>query len=347
MKRIDDVRTRNGFTLVELLVVIAIIGVLVSLLLPAIQQAREASRRSSCLNNIRQIALACAEYDGRMSRFPGLYDRVPQQGLDDEADELAHSPHWTWLVQLLPNLEKHQLFDAYYRGQPAAAFVSTFLCPSDDVKPRSGASNSYVANGGRASPARQQRVANGPFLNRLAEPNVAILDGHWRDGREHTLILSENLDALDYDIIGWNAYRTDGTLDTDGLDELEDFTWSPVFLWRSLPLDVHFVNGPQAGCGRETLDDIDCSPPSLPVGSDVRALRRTFEADHDWLLMINDRARPTSNHPDGVNVAYAGGRATFLAESIDYTVFRAKMTPNDLQSNSPTPNVILDDEAIQ
>src|SRR5437868_5977630 len=87
-------RVRNGFTLVELLVVIAIIGVLVALLLPAVQTARESSRRSQCANNIKQIGLAVANYESTHRAMPpGNY----------------HSVFGSWLVHILPYMEQGNL----------------------------------------------------------------------------------------------------------------------------------------------------------------------------------------------------------------------------------------------
>ena len=99
-------KQHGGFTLVELLVVIAIIGVLVGLLLPAVQAAREAARRMSCGNNIRQIAMGCINHESARKQFPGSVGQAsnsrdivtdPQPGL------AANSPiQVSWMTNLLP-----------------------------------------------------------------------------------------------------------------------------------------------------------------------------------------------------------------------------------------------------
>ena len=89
---------RNGFTLVELLVVIAIIGILVALLLPAVQAAREAARRMSCSNNMKQIALACHNYMDTHKEFPPPYDRSPDTNI---------------MAFILPFMEQQQIADIY------------------------------------------------------------------------------------------------------------------------------------------------------------------------------------------------------------------------------------------
>ncbi len=109
-------RARNlkGFTLVELLVVIAIIGVLVALLLPAVQAAREAARRNSCLNNIKQLALAIHNYaDRRQEEFPlastGYFKPDAVVGSVDDG--------YSWLFQILPELENGNLYDRVKNSQ--------------------------------------------------------------------------------------------------------------------------------------------------------------------------------------------------------------------------------------
>src|SRR5205823_12682404 len=93
---------RRAFTLVELLVVIAIIGTLVALLLPAVQHARESSRRSSCSNNIRNIALATLQYEARLRRMPGLFDPIQAERMASQSGY----PNTTWAEEMLPDLER-------------------------------------------------------------------------------------------------------------------------------------------------------------------------------------------------------------------------------------------------
>lgn len=93
---------QSAFTLVELLVVIAIIGLLISLLIPTIQSAREAARRSSCQNNIRQIALATTHFNDAQKHFPtGSFLGKQDIGVNGKA--------WSWLALILPYLEEDSL----------------------------------------------------------------------------------------------------------------------------------------------------------------------------------------------------------------------------------------------
>src|SRR5688572_15153133 len=92
-------KRRSAFTLVELLVVIAIIGVLVAILLPAIQAAREAARRTQCINNLKQIGLAILNYNSTKREFPtGGNEPWHDQGLDSQ----RWSKGYGWMVQVLP-----------------------------------------------------------------------------------------------------------------------------------------------------------------------------------------------------------------------------------------------------
>jgi prepilin-type N-terminal cleavage/methylation domain-containing protein len=102
------IQRHRGFTLVELLVVIAIIGVLVGLLLPAVQAAREAARRMSCANNIRQIAMACINHESARKQLPGS---VGRDIITDPQPNAPWSPgHVSWMTNVLPYIEQDSLF---------------------------------------------------------------------------------------------------------------------------------------------------------------------------------------------------------------------------------------------
>jgi prepilin-type N-terminal cleavage/methylation domain-containing protein len=177
-------RRRSGFTLIELLVVIAIIGILIALLLPAVQKVREAAARSQCTNNLKQIALGAHNYHDTYQRLMvGCYIPYAQDGFHDTQDiTLPFGPNWA--VYLLPYIEQGNLYNTVdlktYPGTalPAnlinyptyntswralrGATVKTYLCPSDpwnkipyedpsgvDCPPEVGwARGNYAATGG-------------------------------------------------------------------------------------------------------------------------------------------------------------------------------------------------------
>lgn len=132
-------RRRAGFTLIELLVVIAIIGVLVSLLLPAVQAAREQARRTTCMNNLKQVGLALGAYVALHETFPPGYVSVW-----DPIERLDRGPGWGWGAMLLPHLEQQPLYDKIRFDVPIndpshltvrTTLLSAFLCPSDTMPP--------------------------------------------------------------------------------------------------------------------------------------------------------------------------------------------------------------------
>ena len=131
-------RRPAAFTLVELLVVIAVIAILVLLMLPAINAAREAARRSTCKNNLRQLGLA-------FQNHLGAKNRLPPGWVSREAGEADGEPGWAWGVELLPFLEEQQLYESgFQRDLPVSdpanlaareTTLSIFMCPSDTRSP--------------------------------------------------------------------------------------------------------------------------------------------------------------------------------------------------------------------
>ncbi len=133
--------TRSGFTLVELLVVIAIIGILVALLLPAVQAAREAARRMQCVNNIKQLALACLNVESTEGAFPTAGGSVSEfEDADSQLGPQHGYEYASWMFQLLPFIEEQTLHDlrdnntagnnAFTDTALAETAVSAFNCPS-------------------------------------------------------------------------------------------------------------------------------------------------------------------------------------------------------------------------
>ena len=131
MKCPEPTRTpRRGFTLIEVLVVIAIIAVLIALLLPAVQAAREASRRLQCTNNLKQLALALNNYEHANGCYPAAFIDVPEYLLNS----------YSWIVAVLPHLEQQPLYNTFNFSINAWAppnttvwgfQVGTIQCPSD------------------------------------------------------------------------------------------------------------------------------------------------------------------------------------------------------------------------
>jgi prepilin-type N-terminal cleavage/methylation domain-containing protein len=195
-------RSRRAFTLVELLVVIAIIGILVALLLPAIQAAREAGRRSSCSNNLKQIGLAVHNY-------MDVIGEVPPGGCYVVG---ATGASWSAHARILPYLEQTNLqnlidFNLPYsaQGNVTKTRVPTYLCPSEIKKaPRAdGALThepvSYGFNFGTwfvYDPATQTS-GNGALC-----VNVGVTSGSYNDGMSNTLLAAE--------VKRWTPYLRDG-----------------------------------------------------------------------------------------------------------------------------------------
>lgn len=201
-------RKRLAFTLVELLVVIAIIAMLVTLLLPAVQAAREAARRAQCTNQIRQLVLACINFESARSHFPaGSVNKDMEDITECGGGDGPGGPPWT--VHILPFMEDAALSD---RFDMSAKFTSTtnvpgsaqnhavfleenpaFKCPSD---PLTGLETNYISyfgvQGGGAEPACTSQADSRMFFdNGVMYVNAAVAIKRITDGTSKTWLIGE------------------------------------------------------------------------------------------------------------------------------------------------------------
>jgi prepilin-type N-terminal cleavage/methylation domain-containing protein len=203
---------RRGFTLIELLVVIAIIAVLVALLLPAVQQAREAARRTQCKNNLVQIGLALHNYEMAHECLPpGSVD--PNRPIRNEAKGF----HVGWILQILPHLDQYNTYNrfnfnagvyAQVNDAPRGVRISVLLCPSNNT----GFAGASV---GMTTYAGCHHDAEAPIdidNNGVLFLNSRIRYRDIRDGSSNTIFAGETIDV---DPLGW-ASGTRATLRNTG-----------------------------------------------------------------------------------------------------------------------------------
>ncbi len=296
-------RNRIGFTLVELLVVIVIIGLLVALLLPAVQAAREAARRTQCINNQKQLGLAVIGYETAKQRFPGYVNLVWKHPTNPD-DDISGS----WVTMLFPHLGRTDLWRMWQEGSTPVVHLDVLVCPNDHDHDSESGPLSYVANCGLAdnpTPADTYPPdwpANGVFhdhfnyprsnadTSKQPYPQARCTASDIKDGTGSTLMLSENLQAW-----SWDA---NATTETYG-----------GFIWWYNATTTPLTPGPPYEINRDKDTDV------LSVDADKRI----------------HYARPSSDHPGGVVVTFCDGRQTFLREDIDYLVYALLMTPNGSQ----------------
>ena len=226
MKRVR----RTGFTLVELLVVIAIIGILVGLLLPAVQAAREAARRMSCNNNLRQLAIAVQNYESAYRVFPaGTVEPV------GPIRSLPQGYHHNWLSQILPFIEEQVVYNhidfavGVYDSKNELVRqvgIEVFACPSSPDRGTDFWLSSYAGcHHDVESPIDGDN--HGAFiLNQPMAPRDVT------DGLAHTLFLAEKIARPDTDL-GWMSgtratLRNTGDLINAGLPRIRNAWGSPV-----------------------------------------------------------------------------------------------------------------------
>lgn len=321
--------SRTGFTLVELLVVIAIIGILIALLLPAVQAAREAARRSQCTNNLKQLALAVHNYHDTNKVFPprmiGTGD-LWSGGLDWTTTRDRHSA----FVGLLPYIEQQALYDqisspltvgstTYPPFGPVpwvdAAYppwvqqVPAFLCPSDGNSSNKGANdhcrNNYRFSIGDAILRDWAGFSTNPRGMFGRDSSIGFND--LKDGASNTLMLSERLYSEENQVVTQGIARG-GVAATGAI--------APASCYGQIdPNDpsqyVGTVNtdwkpGKRAFCGIVVMAGVNTVLP--PNGPSCIA-----DAWFENTTIIP----PTSEHPGGVVAALGDASVRFVSETID------------------------------
>lgn len=313
----------HAFTLVELLVVIAIIGILVALLLPAIQAAREAARRSSCTNNLRQMALGALNHESTHKELP--------KGTENEVGKGRNGYVWyddyTWATYILPYLEEGNAYSGFdfkqtYLGthhQKARAFlVSIYECPSDQPgriynQPDEGLFNryyySYVANYGNTGTG-QAKVVVVPVKDRVDFGGAPFTFGKpvklskITDGTSNTLLISETIKSKGLVVPSHTWFGSLGDITIGRGAHTFSGLWPPnsenpdIIEWKC-PKDPGIV------CDDTKYPDHAVVNGSIPID-------------------INRSAR--SQHPGGVNAVRVDGSGDFFANDTDRFVWRAMTT---------------------
>ncbi len=305
----SNTKRRTGFTLVELLVVIAIIGILMGLLLPAVQMARESARRTACSNRLKQIGLAMHNYHGAREKLP--------TGQEDGAGFSA-------LSRILPFLEKQNLYDLINFNRPIddaaneqarLAGVPDFRCPSDleNPLPETGGAVNFYGNKGTSvvwglnnGPNAALPRPNGIFFRSKAVRLAEILDGTSNTAMYSERLLADGNNGIvseDADVF----FHPGAPADPD----------EAVYLCQSLdtsnlanqfPL---FMGSPWMK-GQHTYQHID-TPNQRSCG----------------FFAIGRASMPaSSHHPSGVSLLRCDGSIGFVADDVDLVTWRALGTRN-------------------
>ena len=319
---------RAGFTLIELLVVIAVVAILVSLLLPAVQQAREAARRTHCKNNLKQIGLALHNYESITGTLP------PSFVVDADPDRTGGQ--WSVHVRLLPFLEQVNVeelvdFDSAYSGDTASLEVRTFrvptyLCPSEpNDRVRTGSSGTpvhyptnYGFNGGPwfVWDNAGRTLGDGAFC-----PNSAFGFQNFRDGTTQTLAFAE--------VKAFTPYVRDGG-GAPGAAPDDPFALSTLpGSFKSSSGHTEWVDGRVHQTGFTAAYPPNATTPvagGLAAGGadwgDWTACREAKSCTDPTEAAVTSR----SHHPGGVNTLLMDGSVAFAQDTIDYNIWRAVST---------------------
>src|SRR5262249_7933755 len=291
---------QHGFTLIELLVVIAIIGILIALLLPAVQKVREAAARVRCANNMKQIVLAAHNFHDAQQHFPG--NSQDEGGWDWSYQKDRRS--WSWLARLLPYLEQDPLYkqvniDTNTLGESLpylATGLAIFFCPSDNS------------------------MAISPSTNRANLQGVPVATSNYKGVSGDCWCWGTYTNKCNYNgncngLTSGNGVFSRGDIKSPAtMAKITDGTSKTFFLGEDIPeIDAHctwpYANG-TLGTG------------AIPPNVMKRPDGTTYDPYLDWPEIYSFRSR----HPGGLNFAFADGSVRFINAAIPVTTYRALAT---------------------
>ena len=309
----------RGFTLVELLVVIAIIGILVAMLLPAIQAAREAARRAQCMNNLKQMALATLNFENSKKELPRIY--IFDHTIDTKA--AIHGSH----VQILPYMEYQPVYDAYTFKQKWTHLLNRkavdtnipdFICPSAP----SVSDRSRERQGTPGDP--QGAFADYGICGRISPPAVCRLLGTGIKDRPDWQGMFTGVP--EYETDGVNGGCGPTVLNKDGLPILKGQTGRTKIKQVTDGMSHTVMYAPDAARADHWVDGVMIGSPPDPMHTTTGA--RWADPENEWwahdlcagstsMINCNNSNEIYGFHPGGVVVALGDGSVPFLADSID------------------------------
>jgi prepilin-type N-terminal cleavage/methylation domain-containing protein/prepilin-type processing-associated H-X9-DG protein len=333
---------RQGFTMIEAIIVMGILSLLMSLLLPAVQQVRSTSRKLQCKNNLRHVAMALIAFTESNQSFPAS-GYFGMRGGD----------YHSWVVSILPWIDQNVIYDKWDFTRPfngrknfklGNSSIPVLVCPDDQTAVGKG-DLSFVANGGFGwtgppcgviTPSSHSPIdLNGSglctrfpidgtpsdrellyktglmFCENWPEPKNSLVKKHSlasvRDGLSNTLMLAENIHS------GYDPNGNHGN-------------WASPLCWRN----CFFVSGHICAgftCTSKTVD--------FAKANDKSQLPNKLEAINPPFQTEGITPWPTSFHKGGVNTAFCDGSVRFLSENLDGRAYFCLVTPQGLEVKGP------------